>query len=322
MLRKFRDMKFLLAFLLILTWLIVAGFGYFYYAMNQKELAVKNTKIEELNTNLTQIGELITAYTVTAEVKAGQEIKDTDLTSIQVPVTMATNLVQDLGEIEGKYYRLDMTAGTALSKDAVFENELTDDTRLFDVVLHSTPVGLKVGTFVDVRISLPLGEDFIAIPHKKVHAINGGVIKLAVTEEDIHAYNSMLVDSLLYPGTQMYAVEYLEGGVQKKADAYYPMSKNILSIAQKDPNLLSAIKSDILKRRTALEKGLSALETDSPSDTPDESLDKVLERGRAEYQQNVADAQQEHQIKAAQQAELDAQQAAADAAAAAAATQQ
>jgi len=68
----------------------------------------------------------------------------------------------------------------------------------------------------------------------------------------------MLVDKILYKGTRIYAIQYMEPGVQKEASNYYPVSKNVLAIAEKDPNLLDAIRQDMLARRTQIELSLSA----------------------------------------------------------------
>lgn len=137
--------------------------------------------------------------------------------------------------------------------------------------------------------------------HKKVQSISGGVLKLVVTERDIHTYNSMLIDSLIYPGTTLYAIEYLEGGIQSGADTYYPLSSNVLAIAQKDPNLLDAIKSDIIHRREALETGLESVD--------DEEITRTLERGREKHQESITEAEREFQRRMEQLAEQQAQEA-------------
>lgn len=302
--RFLRTTKGILTTSLIASWLVGGAGGYAYYYMDSKEDAVKDTKVSDLEYQINQVGELVTAYKVVADVQAGKKIEDTDFEPIQVPNSMATNLILNYDDLVGKNFRLGLKAGTALSTDMVYSEEVTDDMRLFDIVLHNVPVGLDVGSFIDVRISLPLGEDFIAIPHRKVHDIVGGTIKVAVKEEDIHIYNSMLIDSLLYPGTQIYATEYIEGGVQQAADSFYPLSKNILAVAQRDPNLVSAIKSDILKRRETLEKGLSQVVDKSENK---EAIDAVLQRGKEKYSEVFAEASREYQRRAEQQAELDRQ---------------
>lgn len=303
MFHKLKDLKILLALILVLTWIVGGILVFFLISTNSKNLTAKETEIKELNNSIQQVGELVTAYVTNSDVKLGKKIEDTDISSVQVPISMATNLVLDQSELVGNYFKLNLTAGTALGKDMIQDSELTDDMRLFDVVLNTIPVGLKEGSYVDVRITMPLGEDFVALPHKRVHGINAGVLKLAVNEEDIHTYNSMLIDSLLYQGTTLYATEYVEGGVQKPADAYYPVSKNILTIAQKDPNLVAAIKSDILQRRNTLESGLSSVTQAQATQTQD-SLNIILQRGREKYETYVDEASKEHALQLEREAEI------------------
>jgi len=305
MLSKLKDIRVILIIVLILSW-VISGVGVYILNMTKdKQIQAKETELNNVKQTLNNIGELVTVYTVASDMKMGKKIEETDLVPIQVPSTMANNMVKDMTEVVGKHYKVDVKGGSPLTYDMVFEDELRDDMRLLDVVLHVVPVGLKVGSYVDVRISLPLGEDFIAMAHKKVYGVNGSVLKLAVSEEDIHAYNSMLVDSVLYPGTSIYAVEYVQAGAQKPADTYYPVSKNVLAVVQKDPNLISAIKSDILRRREALEKGLES--ANSGSYLENESLDRVLETFKERLKDKYNEAERLHQIQQERQAEMDAQ---------------
>lgn len=308
MLAKLKNVKVLLTILLILTWIIAIAGGAILYITKNKAIDNKQAEVTKLQNTLNQIGELVPAYTLNAGVKMGQEIQSSDYTETQVPSTMAKSLIQDPSELNGKHYRMDLTAGTALTKDNIKSEELTDDMRLYDIVLDTSPVGLKVGAYVDVRITLPLGEDFVAMSHKRVEDINGGVMKLAVNEHDIHAYNSMLIDKLMYPGTQLYALEYVEGGVQKASDVYYPMSKKVITIAQKDPNLISAIKSDILQKRNNLEKGMSSIKATAGADQKE--VDTILENGREKYREAYTEASRDFDLKVERAADKKAEEAA------------
>lgn len=286
MLSRLKDLRVIFAILLVLTWIAVGVGGYFYYKSNQELLKSKDDEIYTLQTSLDSIEQMVDAFAVASDVEMGQEILDEHIVSIEVPVGIADSLIQYKEDLIGNYYKVDLSAGTPLTKDVVTTMEITDDMRLYDVVVHTVPIGLEPGSYVDVRISLPLGEDFIGMAHKKVYDINGNLLKLAVTEDDIHAYNSMLIDSIIYPGTQIYAVEYLQGAAQRPADSYYPVSANILAIAQRDPNLITAIKADMLQRRDSLESSLASV---SKPETEDE-LARILDRGRAQYQASFSEA--------------------------------
>lgn len=192
--RRFLNLKVLLIVLLVLSW---AGAGYMYYAVsnaNEAELVEKDAVIADLESILTDVGDLTVGYVLANDVPSGKPVEATDFVEISLTSGAASGLVQDLGSIEGMYYKVGLSEGTLLSWDCLFDEELTSDLRLLDIVTHANPIGLEVGAFVDIRIKLPLGEDYTAISHRRVVEINNGVLKLAVGEHDILAYNSMLVD--------------------------------------------------------------------------------------------------------------------------------
>lgn len=314
---RLRDARVVLGVVLLVTWLVAGGFFYMNKKNTDAKLHEKEMQVGELQETITQIGELVPAYALRADVPGGKAIKEEDLEIIDVPVGMSHNVISDIDEIKGKYYKLRLSKGSILTSESVYEEELTDDLRLFDVVTHTNPIGLKPGSYVDIRIQMPMGEDYIAIAHRKVLEVNTGVLKVAVNEQDIHAYNSMLVDTIMYPGSQIYAVEYLEGGIQKPAETYYPVSKNVVAIAQKDPNLLSAIKEDMVQRRTLLETGLNAAGVGlTEKEREQEALTKTIERRKqelvtsiSESQKEVDKARAEFEAEQARQAERDAQNA-------------
>lgn len=274
-----KSVKGILTIVLALSWLGFCGAGYIYWDKTKKEIDNKDTQVAQLQMDLDNIGQLVSAYSLAADVKMGKQIQETDFSEVLVPIGATTGMLLTLDDVVGKYYKVDITAGTLISPDMVYDDPITDDLRLVDVILNNIPVGLKAGNYVDVRISLPLGEDFIALAHKKVHSVNAGVLKLVLSSKDIHTYNSMLIDSLVYSGTSLYAVEYLQGGAQRPADSFYPVATNILSVAQSDPNLLEAIKADMLQRRATYDKSMEGIVTYKDQD----DLERILVRGRDKY---------------------------------------
>lgn len=288
MLSKLRDLRVILVIVLILSWALAGGGFFLLKTTSNKALTVEKTKVGQLQQSLTQIGELVPAYTLRADIIAGKKIEETDLQQVNLPIGVSTNLVKDLTQVVGKYYKLDIKKGTVLTDDSIYDEPIADDERLFDIVTHSNPIGLQPGSYVDVRIAMPMGEDYIGLAHKKVIAINSGILKLVLNENDIHAYNSMLVDSIIYSGTQIYAVQYIQGSTQKAADTYYPVSKNVVAIAQKDPNLLNAIKSDMLQRRDVLDTELESVKTGKPEDTT-----ATITKGRSNIIKSITESQRQ-----------------------------
>lgn len=251
-------------------------------------LMATNNQQNELINNL---GDLVTVYETVGDIKAGKAIEESDLQPVDIPSTLANNMITSLDEVKSCYFKIDLSANTKLSKDLIMQDKLDDSARLLDVVTDENPLGLTEGTYVDIRIAMPLGEDFIAMTHKRVKAINSGVLKLVVNEGDIHTYNSMLVDRILYPGTRIYATEYVEPGVQTKAQEYYPVASNIGSIAVSDPNKgVDNINQESLNRRKQLEISLSGVMDESVQDMLAEgkkSITTLLEQSNEKLQEKL-----------------------------------
>ncbi len=278
-----------LIIIIVVALIIIAGglLGYMQYTKVKNQIAIKDQEIMQLQQTITNIGDLVTAYVVRADVVAGKPVEETDLQPVDIPLSMAGTMVTNINDTKGKFYKIGLKQGSTLTVDMLLDSKLEDSTRLFDVVTDENPLGLRPGSYVDVRISMPLGEDFVAMTHKRVHSINSGILKLAVTEQDIHVYNSMLVDKILYPGTRIYAVEYAEPGAQKAATSYYPVSKNVLAILEKDPNLVEAVKQDMVARRDQLEASLNS--------AINPEIARVLQQGKQTITQAIDESDREIQ---------------------------
>jgi hypothetical protein len=137
--------------------------------------------------------------------------------------------------------------------------------RYYDLMVDVLPIGLQEGAFVDIRLKFGSGADYIGISHRQVVEINGNCLKLILTEEDIQTFSSMLVDMLVFSsdyrfeedinkngkiddgeefeisaiGAYLYAVEYVEGGIQSKSTKTYGPSEVVQALMSKDPNIMN-----------------------------------------------------------------------------------
>lgn len=275
MLKKLLDLKVILIVLLVVSWVVVGVFFFKFKGDTEAQLAAKDSQISDLETSLSEIGELVPAYVVASDVPSGKQIEESDVTQIDVPLSMSDNLVQDYDELIGKYFKLGMTAGTVITSNAIYEEVITPDMRYYDVLVDVVPIGLQAGSFVDIRIKYGTGTDTIGISHRQVAQVNGNCLKLILTEEDIHMFSSMLVDNIVFNekftvnkdinddgkidssdaieaiGCYIYAVEYVEGGVQNKGSEFYSPSAIVQAILNGDPNINEATYSpeDLLLKR-------------------------------------------------------------------------
>lgn len=221
----------------------------------KKELDERQLEIESLEDEIAMLqSDQTTVYVTAAAVKANNSIVSTDVTTVDLPSeSVPENAVTDWEQISGKIYKIGLASGAVLTTDMVQEELLTDDMRELDVVVGEIPIGLEAGDYVDIRISFPLGQDYIAMSHKRVLAINQQTVKLVVNEQDFYTYESLKTDLSLYESTKTYAVKYLEAGIQASATDYYPMNLEGLETMILDPNMDTSDYADVLASREQLE---------------------------------------------------------------------
>ena len=214
-------------------------------------LFIKNTKLiadateqaaqnVQLQQQIAAIGQLVDVWTVNKAVKVGDQVQESDLTRQTVPVTaVPEGAVQDTNEVIGKYYKLSFGAGIPLTKDLFMDDELKGPVYIRDVFLDSVPVGIMPNDYIDIRVVLPGGEEFVAFSHRRIESLYQKAIKMKMTESDLWLWTSILVDRSLYKGygLKIYATKYEDPGLPNEAKPYYPLRKEVIDIASISKNL-------------------------------------------------------------------------------------
>ena len=165
--------------------------------------------------------------------------------------------------------------------------EVDDTLRDRDIVLDRITVGIAVGDYVDIRMTMPYGDDYVVIPHKRVYGINEGTIKLYLTELEWNTYLGAEVDYYLNKeyGCTIYADKYVEPGLQQDAVAYYAVPTNIAALLQKNPNIVDKEAAGSLNEwRESIEQLLVIFRDEE--DTVDSDGTK-LSTGRSEFNEAV-----------------------------------
>ena len=208
------------------------------------QLLTKDSEIASLSAQLQEIGPIATTYQLAYDVKSGTIIEPSDLVEVDIPEKYTydedvrkTGYITNINDIVGQRYKTDLSEGTILTPALVYPNDLTGDLRYLDIVFDGLPIGIEVGDYVDVRFQFPLGQDFIAMTHKEIVAINDHVMKLVVSQADVYVYESIKTDKAYYPGTKLYGIQYIDGGIQRSVENYYPIRLETLTAMVQDPNL-------------------------------------------------------------------------------------
>lgn len=235
---------------IVITAILVSGiWGFITYQKTKTITAKFEGEISQLTATLDALGPDVECYTVTEEFAnhygnntAGQVISEKAIQPITVPSSLVGEAyITNMSQIVGKYCKVNIVPGTPITSDLLMA-ELYDDTlRDVDVSVNSWVVGMRVGDYVDLNITFPYGEDYIVLPRKRIQYIGDKTIKMYLTEEEWHTYQSALVDYYLHSteGARLYLKKYVEPGVQPTATAYYAASDAVRTIMKTDPNIVN-----------------------------------------------------------------------------------
>lgn len=223
------------------------------------------SKINQLNEDKEKLLALQKKYYVAADdIQSGDEIDEDSITQeiVQTTVDKESNLtpsdfleVDDAGnEFAVEYIsKLDLPKGTIITKDMVSEvgDELTADQRVQEYNMIILPSQLVNGNYIDIRFGLPSGADFIVLAKKKVLQCTADTIWLKMTEDEILILNNAIVEAYQANGSKLYATTYVEAGLQESAVPTYPANQAVMSLIDRDPNILAEARNALYTRYNA-----------------------------------------------------------------------
>lgn len=250
---------------------------------------------------LEQESRYLTVWTLKKDLKAGDNIKKSDLSEVNVQVRNGAHVsgMADSKAIIGKHVKTALKKGTLIQPDLIYEGEVNqDDLRIKELSCLKLPQQIQENEYIDIRIGFPDGEDYVVVKHKKVLALLVDEeskttlgIRLELSEEEILRISAACIDVNAYKNTQLYAIEY-KADFQKAAKHNYPINQKVFDLLQWDPNVAehTSFRGEE-RKRVILEKNLklyqrepeeisfaeSGMGQSQPSDTASQDGDSELE---------------------------------------------
>lgn len=184
--------------------------------------------------------------------------------------------------------KIEMKKNTIITKNLLEkgDNKIADDVRREEYNSFVLPMDLETGDYVDIRLMLPTGENYIVVAKKEVEVpnISGSdsldTIVLNVSEDEILIIGSAIIDAYKVAGSKLYVDKYTEAGMQKAATPTYVVNDDTKALINKDPNIL-AKASDALKERyrniNNEEVRGQINKTVNAVDTPDENVQQGMQ---------------------------------------------
>lgn len=242
----------------------------------------------KLLATISAYGSEVTVYTVKTAVQPGEEITRDNIVPMTQCSSMVTDqMVQNVNDIIGKEFKIAVANGTPLTYNMVMAESVRADTRDKDIILDNWPVGLVAGDYIDIKIMMPYGDDYVVISHKRVYEVNESTLKLHLTVDEWESYVGAFVDYSLNAayGCTIYADKYVEPGLQEAAITYYAVPTNIAALLQKNPNVTDKeAVATTNEWRSSIEEMLSIFRDEE--DTVDTDGATLAEK-RAQYTESV-----------------------------------
>lgn len=216
-------------------------------------------QIEELKTIEKQSRRSV--WTVARTIPAGGTVTAEDLKSVPMPANLVPQgMMTDQNAAIGKSAKIELQPGTPLMPSMLYEGApIPKDLRVQEFHVIQLPSNLQTGQYIDVRINFPTGEDFVLLAKKKALELSGNVIWLEMNELDILRTSSAIIDAYLQ-GARLYALPYIEPGLQEAAVVNYPANPKVLDLMEHDPNLFEKATTELARQlRSTLDGNLKAM---------------------------------------------------------------
>ena len=270
--RKARN-SFLLGMLimLLITGIIIGLLGFQLVKIKQAEQQEKAS--------------LVTVYVLNKDLDSGEEFTQADLETTQVTRSNAPTDYLTPNDLGNKNMaKIKLTSGTVLSKEMVYteDDNVGDDVRKQEYNMILLPADLETGDYVDVRLTLPSGIDYIVVSKKKVEIPNiAGVdstdtVWMNLSEEEILAMSNAIYEAYQLIGSKLYINKYSEPGIQEAATPTYPVKREILQLIQGNPNLVEEARNALYTRYN-----------DSQAEQRNNVINRELENAGEQGQTNV-----------------------------------
>ena len=242
------------------------------------------------------------------DIRSGETLTEASITYVKVPSSAAPSnsaVITSTSTIESnttnskkvKIAKIDLKKGTTITENMIYEEgeETSNDIRTQEYNTVILPSQIADGDYIDIRLRLPNGTDYIVVSKKKVTIPLVGItesantIKLDVTENEILLMSNAIVEAYWVNGSMLYATTYKEPGMQEDATPTYLPNNEVATLISTDPNIVSVAKDALIKRYNETS---GTVRTDIVN-----SLNKNAEKG----QTNVENGVQEEINKAKQE---------------------
>ena len=224
------------------------------YALQDKDGNQITTKTEEDR----QTGELVNKNYITIDDREYEVFEDEVHPENRYIVRDGENEYLDLVSVP-LIAKVDMNANTVLTLELLEkgDNTVQDDVRRQEYNVVVLPIDLTTGDYVDIRLMLPNGQDFIVVSKKEVEIPMVGdtdsetTMWIDLSEDEILHMSCAIVDAARVVGAKLYASKSTDPGMQNAATPTYVVNSDTSALLTNNPNILESAMTELTNRYTA-----------------------------------------------------------------------
>lgn len=152
--------------------------------------------------------------------------------------------------------KVKMKQNTVITSELISkaDNIVQDDVRKQEYNMLVLPMDLTTGDYIDIRLMLPSGQDYIVVSKKEVELPIVGkmesedTIWVNLSEDEILHMSCSIIDAAQIKGAKLYATKYTEPGMQNAATPTYPINEQTSKLLESDPNILEKAMNELKSR--------------------------------------------------------------------------
>jgi hypothetical protein len=200
-------------------------------------------KVYVLNTNIKSGEEITSDKVITKDVSASVVSADTSIT-----------FTDDDGK--ARIAKIALSAGTIVT-DEMFtstDQKTSNDLRNQEYNMVVLPSTMESGDYIDVRLRLSNGVDFIVVSKKQVEiptadgVDTSDVVKIKMTEAETQIMANAIIEAYIDEGSILYATTYVEPGLQESMIPTYVPSGEVQNALNSNPNIGQEAKTALITR--------------------------------------------------------------------------
>lgn len=174
------------------------------------------------------------AYRLTAGIKSGDTIQIGKVEKVELYVDdLPADYINASVDVTTFKAKVALQAGTILSSSLLYQDEMVaNSTRLMEYNMLTLPSTLSVGDYIDVRLTMPSGQNYIVLSKKQVMSLNNTTVGLYLTEDEILMMTGAIIDSYIMKASDLNAVQYVEAGLQQASTPTYSVNAEVYQLIQ------------------------------------------------------------------------------------------